>query len=74
MINVVKRTAFCLLLSVVSIVHAQGANTRSPESSQVSGVFRIADIRVDGLQRVSPGTVFAALPVNVGDELDSGRL
>jgi outer membrane protein insertion porin family len=26
------------------------------------------------LQRVSPGTVFAALPVNVGDEVDSVRL
>ena len=29
--------------------------------------FIIADIRVEGLQRVSAGTVFAALPVAVGD-------
>lgn len=32
--------------------------------------FRIEDIRVEGLQRVSPGTVFAALPLNVGDVIN----
>lgn len=31
--------------------------------------FTISDIRVEGLQRVSAGTVFAAIPVNVGDNL-----
>lgn len=29
--------------------------------------FRISDIRVDGLQRIAPGTVFSYLPVKVGD-------
>ena len=29
--------------------------------------FRIADIRVEGLQRIAPGTVFNYLPVQVGD-------
>lgn len=29
--------------------------------------FRIADIRVEGLQRIAPGTVFTYLPVQVGD-------
>ncbi len=29
--------------------------------------FRISDIRVEGLQRVSAGTVFSALPIRVGD-------
>lgn len=32
--------------------------------------FRIDDIRVQGLQRVSAGTVFNLLPANVGDFLD----
>lgn len=36
--------------------------------------FRISDIRVEGLQRVSAGTVFAALPLNVGDVVDTERL
>ncbi|HEY6131918.1 MAG TPA: outer membrane protein assembly factor BamA [Halioglobus sp.] len=32
--------------------------------------FIISDIRVEGLQRISAGTVFAALPVAVGDVVD----
>jgi len=31
--------------------------------------FRVSDIRVEGLQRVSAGTVFSALPIRVGDVL-----
>ena len=31
--------------------------------------FRVSDIRVAGLQRVSAGTVFTALPIRVGDVL-----
>ena len=29
--------------------------------------FKVRDIQVEGLQRVEPGTVFASLPVSVGD-------
>jgi outer membrane protein assembly factor BamA len=29
--------------------------------------FTVRDIRVEGLQRVEPGTIFASLPVRVGD-------
>ncbi|MCJ8169735.1 outer membrane protein assembly factor BamA [Atopomonas sediminilitoris] len=36
--------------------------------------FRIADIRVNGLQRVSAGSLFSALPLNVGDEADDRTL
>jgi outer membrane protein insertion porin family len=32
--------------------------------------FIISDIRVEGLQRISAGSVFAALPVGVGDMID----
>ena len=32
--------------------------------------FRVDDIRVDGLQRISSGTVFSYLPVERGDTLD----
>ena len=32
--------------------------------------FVVADIRVEGLQRIAPGSVFAALPVSVGDVVD----
>lgn len=36
--------------------------------------FRISDIRVEGLQRVSAGTVFAALPVQIGDTMDTSAI
>jgi outer membrane protein insertion porin family len=36
--------------------------------------FTVGDIRVEGLQRVSEGTVYNYLPVNIGDELTAQRL
>ena len=39
-------------------------------STSYAAVFQVADIRIEGLQRVSAGTVFAALPINVGDVVD----
>ena len=35
--------------------------------------FTISDIRIEGLQRISAGTVFNYLPAKVGDEIDSDR-
>ena len=39
-------------------------------SSVYAVVFQVTDIRIEGLQRVSAGTVFAALPISVGDLVD----
>src|SRR5271170_2552755 len=36
--------------------------------------FTVGDIRVEGLQRVSEGTVFNYLPVNIGDHLTPARV
>src|SRR5690554_880518 len=36
--------------------------------------FTISDIRINGLQRVSAGSVFGALPLNVGQPADDARL
>ncbi len=36
--------------------------------------FTVGDIRLEGLQRVSEGTVFNYLPVNIGDDLGPQRL
>jgi outer membrane protein insertion porin family len=36
--------------------------------------FTVGDIRVEGLQRISEGTVFNYLPVNIGDHLDPQRV
>ena len=35
--------------------------------------FRVQDIRVEGLQRVEPGTIFASLPLRVGDDYNDEK-
>jgi len=35
--------------------------------------FKVGDIRVEGLQRVEPGTVFASIPFRVGDEYNDEK-
>ncbi|MFN8902763.1 MAG: outer membrane protein assembly factor BamA, partial [Lysobacteraceae bacterium] len=41
--------------------------------AQQVGAFTVQDIRVDGLQRISTGTVFSYLPVERGDAIDPAR-
>ncbi|MEO7773243.1 MAG: outer membrane protein assembly factor BamA [Steroidobacteraceae bacterium] len=36
--------------------------------------FTVGDIRIEGLQRVSEGTVYNYLPVNIGDDLGPARV
>jgi outer membrane protein insertion porin family len=49
---------------VYMVVHAD-----TPEQ-----LFTVGDIRVEGLQRISEGTVFNYLPVSIGDHLDRQRV
>ena len=55
----IKRICICLALVSVFVAPLSRAET-----------FIISDIRVEGLQRISAGSVFAALPVAVGDLID----
>ncbi len=46
-------------------------------SYPISGLaeeFVVRDMRVEGLQRISEGTVFNYLPINVGDTVDEIRI
>jgi outer membrane protein insertion porin family len=43
-----------------------------PQTAQ--DTFTVGDIRIEGLQRISEGTVFNYLPVNIGDHLDGARI
>jgi outer membrane protein insertion porin family len=45
-----------------------------PAGAQQDERFIVRDMRVEGLQRISEGTVFNYLPVSIGDELDSMRI
>jgi outer membrane protein insertion porin family len=45
-----------------------------PLTSMAAGNFVVKDMRVEGLQRISEGTVFNYLPINIGDTVDSVRI
>lgn len=65
----------------------RGASTRGRRTAGLIGLwlgvvfaahgafapFQVQDIRVDGLERISEGTVFNYLPVQVGDQMDQAR-
>jgi outer membrane protein insertion porin family len=63
-----RRTAF----SVALFVHATLALSQQTTPEQAE--FRVGDIKVEGLQRVSEGTVYNYLPVNIGDQLTPQRV
>jgi outer membrane protein insertion porin family len=44
------------------------------ERAQEGSAFVVGDIRVEGLQRVTEGTVFNYLPINIGDSLSQQRV
>ncbi len=46
----------------------------APFAAAQAEPFVVADIRVEGLQRIAPGSVFAALPISVGDTVDEAAL
>jgi outer membrane protein insertion porin family len=52
---------------------ALAAALTGPVLAQNYEPFTVQDIRVDGLQRISAGTVFSYLPVERGDMLDRAR-
>ena len=44
-----------------------------PALAQTAEPFTVTDIRIDGLQRISAGTVFTYLPIERGDTVDQSR-
>jgi outer membrane protein insertion porin family len=54
--------------TLISLLLALGATFAQADS------FTVKDIRVDGLQRVSAGSVFGAFPINIGDKVDNMKL
>jgi outer membrane protein insertion porin family len=61
------RRGFAAVLAALLLLAAAGASAQSFEP------FVVKDIRVEGLQRTEPGTVFSYLPVKVGETLDGAK-
>ena len=69
------RSRFCAAVLAACLLLAgtmAGAQSSAP-STQTFEPFVVKDIRVEGLQRTEPGTVFSYLPVKVGEKLDQER-
>jgi len=56
------------LIGSILLAHATAALAQGPAE------FVVGDIRVEGLQRISEGTVYNYLPVNIGDRMDERRV
>jgi outer membrane protein insertion porin family len=63
----------CRLLGLVALA-IQPLGAVHAQVGAASDAFTVGDIRVEGLQRISEGTVFNYLPVNIGDHLDGQRI
>ncbi len=59
----ILKKLLCILLLTLSII----------APLQAAQEFVIEDIRVEGLERITPGTVFNYLPMKVGDKFDDSR-
>ncbi len=64
--TIVRKRIFRLLAIFVLIC--------APWASAQDASFIVSDIRVEGLQRISPGSVFAAMPLAVGDLVNQEAL
>ena len=61
-----------LAFAAVGIIDAQDKPAYAQALAERG--FVVGDIRIEGLQRISEGTVYNYLPVNIGDRLDERRL
>ncbi len=59
------RMAALILLSIGTFIYPLPAMAER---------FTVTDIRVNGLQRVSAGTIFSVLPISVGDDVEEKQL
>ena len=59
LISRIRIAALCLLLPMTALAQSD---------------FVVRDMRVEGLQRISEGTVFNYLPINIGDRVDKIRI
>ena len=70
--TIVRATLIHASLAQVALTVA--TSTTALAQSSDSSEFTVSDIRLEGLQRISEGTVYNYLPVNIGDRLDHRRI
>jgi outer membrane protein insertion porin family len=73
LINCIRRATRCALLSALTLNVAPTIVLAQSAAPTAEGDFVVRDIRIEGLQRISEGTVYNYLPVNIGDHLTAQR-
>jgi len=68
-----RRLLALALASAIALPAWSQTAAPAPASVAASGSFTASDIRVDGLQRISTGTVLTYLPIERGDVVDGTR-
>jgi outer membrane protein insertion porin family len=71
------RRTIAIALALMGLALASQASFSQDSISQQSespAAFVVGDIRIEGLLRITEGTVFNYLPVNIGDRLDTRRV
>jgi outer membrane protein insertion porin family len=61
-------------LAIALVVFACRADGQDSVAPAAEAAFTVGDIRIEGLQRITEGTVYNYLPVNIGDVLDRRRI
>ena len=65
--------ALALASAIALPAWAQTTEPVQPAGAVSPGAFTATDIRIDGLQRISAGTVLTYLPIERGDTVDSAK-
>ena len=64
----------CVLAGMAILLATLAGFGATPVAAQDGTPFVVRDMRVEGLKRISEGTVFNYLPVSIGDQLDGQRV
>jgi outer membrane protein insertion porin family len=63
-----------LAVAAAGALPGVGQGVALAQASRSDATFAVGDIRIEGLQRISEGTVYNYLPVNIGDQIDQRRI
>src|SRR4051794_16103983 len=63
-----------LALAAAGVLYEPASAQIVASTARADEEFTVGDIRIEGLQRISEGTVYNYLPVNIGDQLEPRRV
>jgi outer membrane protein insertion porin family len=68
------RVLKAMFLGGLAVLRAGSAIAAADDGGVGAAAFVVEEVRLEGLQRISEGTVYNYLPINIGDRLDGRRV